>query len=315
MIIVLSGTDSFRKRERIRILRNAFIKKFNAPNSAVLDLSAVEQSIQEIQLALAGGDLFSTKKFVILRSIFDSSEADQVTLLELLQKISEDVICVIVIDALPTKKSELKTFLESVTNTEQFPALTVFEATEYVEKLCRENDARIDQATARLIAEAFHADTWQLYLQTKALCFRIKDQPKPTITREMALEILPEESQENFFALTDAITARRAEQAAELIHQHLSEGAATQLLATVIFKHLTLLRIFAEQPTAELQGVHAFVQQKAKEGAKRYSVEELEAAMNALITLDVDSKSGKLPDPESRFLLILSQLLNTKKEA
>lgn len=314
MIIVLAGVDTFRKRERIHVLRDAFIQKFQAPSSAVLDLSATEQSIQEIQLALAGGDLFSTKKFVILRSIFNSSEADQVTLQELLQSLSEDVICVIVIDTLPAKKSELKTFLESVEKTEQFPALTVFEAVEYVQHMCAKNGASIDQATARLIAEAFHADTWQLHLQTKALCFQVQGQSTPVITREVVIAMLPEESQENFFGLTDAITARNVELVSQLVHKHLSEGAAIQLLTTIIFKHLTLLQIFAKEPNAELKSVHSFVQQKAKEGAKRYSAHELETAMDALITLDVDSKSGKLPDPESRLLLILTSLC-TKKPA
>lgn len=314
MIIVLLGPDSFRKRERIQVLRDAFIKKFNAPDSAVSDLSGDEASIQQIQLALAGGDLFSTKKFVIVRSVFSLKDDDQVTLLGLLQKLSDDVICVLAVDGFPAKKSELKTFLEAADKTEQFPALTVFEATDYVQNICRELGVQIDQTVARLLAEGFYEDSWQLHLRTKALCFQVKGDATPTITKDHVLAILPEDTQENFFALTDAITARNPQLIAELVHKHLSEGAAIQLLTTIIFKHLTLLRIFIGQPTAELKGIHSFVQQKAKDGAKKYADAEIATAMNELIQLDVDSKSGKLPDPESRLLLILTNLC-TKKPA
>lgn len=314
MIIVLLGPDSFRKRERIQVLRDAFVKKFSAPDSAVSDLSGDEATIQQIQLALAGGDLFSTKKFVVLRSILGLAEADQAMLLELLQKISDDVICLLAVDSFPAKKSELKTFLETVDKTEQFSALTVFEATETIQRLCQKHGVHIDQTTARLLADAFHTDTWQLHLQTKALCFQVKNDAEPIITKDHALAILPEESQENFFGLTDAITAHNQHLTLGLVHKHLSEGAAIQLITTIIFKHLTLLRIFAQQPNANLKGVHSFVQQKAQAGAKHYTADQLATTMDDLIQLDVDSKSGKLPDPESRLLLILANL-TTKKPA
>ncbi len=309
MIIVLTGADHFRKRQRLTVLRDAFVQKFNTADSAIADLSCDVASIGEIKQALTAGDLFSTKKCVVLRDPFALAETDQETLAHALGSLSDDVICLVALDAMPAKKSTLKEALQLAQKTETFAPLTAFEAKAFVEKEATRWGASIEDAAARDLANALHADTWQLALTVKSLAFMAQEKNPAIITKTVVDEILQNnETPENFFALTDAVSSKNIQAIAKELHAHVSGGAAVQLLTTILFRHFVLLRMFALSPNATLPGVHEFVAKKAKEGGAKFTVEQLEYAMNELAHIDADSKTGKLPDPESRFLLLFATL-------
>jgi DNA polymerase III subunit delta len=316
MVIVLHGPDAYRRDRRLKVLREAFQQKYDPAGTSVTRIDGSESTADDLQCVTASAGLFAEKRFVILTNPFAMKADDQETFIEILPSVSEDTILCVVCDALPTKKSALKNALKKAKTVEEFTPLSVQDAGAFVDAELKQYDGvTIEPMARQLLAERLHGNTWQLALTLKtagggAGADGAADATgtKKLITVSITEEALGEASPENFFGLTDALGARNIGRTLELLQTHVADGAAIQLLLTIIGKHLMFLRVLAVNPSAKIPGVHPYVLKKTQQHAKNFSVEELNRTHDALVAIDEGIKNGTEPDPVSHIALVLSEL-------
>jgi DNA polymerase III delta subunit len=127
----------------------------------------------------------------------------------------------------------------------------------------------------------------------KLALYRLDGQVTVDDVRALVPEVIPDST----WAFLDAVADRRAAQAGPLLDRIL-EASAEQLLIVQLHRRLRELLIAADHratgaPPAELVnllGIHPFRVQKAAEAARRWTVPELDAALEGLLELDAMSK-------------------------
>jgi DNA polymerase III delta subunit len=127
--------------------------------------------------------------------------------------------------------------------------------------------------------------------------------PDGTIAREDIDELVAEAVPASTWAFQDALGSRRASEAAQLARRMFAEGTAIQLMTTQIHRRLRELVVVADYLAAgtkpadlvrELK-MQPFRVQKLAEQARAWQQDELDAALSAMLELDMLSK-GIAPD-------------------
>jgi DNA polymerase III delta subunit len=127
----------------------------------------------------------------------------------------------------------------------------------------------------------------------KLALYRLDGQVTIDDVRALVPEVIPDST----WAFLDAVTERRSAQAGPLLDRIL-ESSAEQLLIVQLHRRLRELLIAADHrvtgaPPAELVkllGIHPFRVQKAAEAARRWTVPELDVALEGLLELDAMTK-------------------------
>jgi DNA polymerase III delta subunit len=127
----------------------------------------------------------------------------------------------------------------------------------------------------------------------KLALYRLDGQVAIDDVRALVPEVIPDST----WAFLDAVAERRAAQAGPLLDRIL-ESSAEQLVIVQLHRRLRELLIAADHratgaPPADLVkllGIHPFRVQKAAEAARRWTVTELDAALEGLLELDAMTK-------------------------
>ena len=77
MILLLSGDDTYRSRERLRILRGAFRKKHDPSGLNIVRLDGAKLTADELSHHLRVQGFLSPKRFLIIENFFSQGARDE----------------------------------------------------------------------------------------------------------------------------------------------------------------------------------------------------------------------------------------------
>jgi DNA polymerase III delta subunit len=175
----------------------------------------------------------------------------------------------------------------------------------WIQGRASELDLRIDAPAAQELAKrvgGFETDTDIDRTRMGALAvgeleklalYRLDGQVSVDDVRDLVPEVIPDST----WAFLDAIADRRTQVAGPLLDRIL-EASAEQLLIVQLHRRLRELLIAADHqrsggPPSELVkllAIHPYRVEKAAQAARRWKVEELEAALDGLLELDAMTK-------------------------
>lgn len=133
-----------------------------------------------------------------------------------------------------------------------------------------------------------------------------------TIEVEDVARLSPYAAEASVFELVDALGGQQIQQAAQLLHQKLDEGADPFFLFSMFVRQFRLLIQVKElagngaRPSAvarELK-LHEFVAQKLLQQSQNFTMSQLESLYTYLLECDVDVKSGRLEMPTALDLIV-----------
>src|SRR3989344_4936516 len=160
MITVLSGPDSYRRRQRAQRIVGEF--KTAYPQAAVLRLDGSEHEAGErFTEFVRSASLFEPRKLLVLEPLFaDGTKA----LGEALKRTAEDKLCSVLIST-DTAPASPFTFLKKEGKgiaTGQFPKLTGEKLAAWLVEEARAQGITLSPGATRLLQDAYGADTWSL---------------------------------------------------------------------------------------------------------------------------------------------------------
>lgn len=195
----------------------------------------------------------------------------------------------------------------------EFPAPTRERMERWLDERARELGVRLGPGAARLLSERIGATVregdvdrrGQTRLANAELEKLALYRPDGAVAREDVAELVVESVPGSVWALLDAVTARRASAAAPLADRLLATGTPLPVLVSQLHRRLRELVVVREHLAGgtrasalpRVMGLKPFRAEKLAEQAAAWRLDELEAALEGLLEVDLASKGIALDGP------------------
>lgn len=312
MIILLTGTDTYRTRQKLVWLREGFRKKYDPSGYNIVTLDGETMTAAELRKALSAGGLFVAKRFV---AIDGYQPKKSVVTGDVLQELFKDAAkrddVIVALREVPSEPSDdrrkkKKTVapraalkMPKIKETYRFDVPTPSECASWLVKEAKDRGGQLPPKVANELVALCGTDTWRLANELDKLVAYADG--RSITSDDLAIQIASAESSD-IFALTDAVGMRHRPLAVRLLHQELAAGTNPLVLIASVTGHLwNLWRVqlaaqekWTPDMMAKKLGLHPFVVQKAMAQAKTFPPEQIKRWHHQLIDTDATLKSTSL---------------------
>ncbi|PIR05324.1 DNA polymerase III subunit delta [Candidatus Kuenenbacteria bacterium CG11_big_fil_rev_8_21_14_0_20_37_9] len=304
MIIFLYGQDTFRSKEKLRELKNKFIREIDKSGLNLIELDGEKININDFNKAVSTQSFLSKRRMIVIRNIFLAKKAVHGDLLEFLKSKkpdkSGDENIIIFFEAEPDKRTALFKYLNASKFKEEFKKLENNNLINWITKRVSEKGGKINGQNADYLASKSDGNLWALASEIDKLIAQKKDEEigKKEIEESPLAKIA-----DNIFNLTDAIAKQDKKLALRSIDDNLEAGMNEMYLLSMIVRQFriivrvktALLNGLADnQQIAKKLGFHPFVVQKAMPQVRLYNMEKLKKIYEKLLATDLLLKSSDL---------------------
>jgi DNA polymerase-3 subunit delta len=331
MIIFLYGDDTFRSRGKLKQIKEKFAKEVDKSSSSLDVMDGEKIDLEEINEVVAAPSLFAKRRMVVIENIFKNKNKEIFKALrDYLKKKNkqgsgQDTIIVFWEDSglEKLKTNVLFKFLQVEKIVQEFKTLNNTEAINWIKKEANKRGGIIRGQAAVQLASIFGSDLWQLSNEiNKLINFKRGSQPGLiNIDQEVDIELSDVENlvrgstDENIFALTDAISAKNKGKALELFENELQSGVTEAYLFAMIIRQFKILVQIKTALDAGLSGrkiqndlkLHPYVVQKASSQARNFSIEILKKLYQESVEIDYQLKTGQ-SDAKTALSLMISKI-------
>lgn len=283
MIIFLYGEDSFRSRQKLKELKDKFIKEVDPSGGSLVTIDGSTAKLGEINEQISPSSLLVKKRMVVIEDVFlNKGQNIFEELAELLEKkkTSDNIIVffdtsiktkkvgskesIMMVDAggkekaILVKPKKLFQFLVKQQFVQEFKALSNTEMATWIKREVERRGGQMSYQAINLLVSLVGNDLWQVNNEIeKLISYKLGIEPKlveggkpPIIEVGDVEELVRGGFDENIFALTDAISAKNKAQALKLLEEEFDGGVADVYLLTMIirqFKILLQIRVSLDQ--------------------------------------------------------------------
>lgn len=310
MIIFLHGPDTYRSKQRLQALRQAFQDKYDKDGQSIVRLHGAELSVEQFRQAVHTVGLFSQRRCVIIEELLGQGKAAiQDGILQALEAdiVPKDFVVIFWEADLPITKgktargeSALHTYLLKQ-KTETFPLLDIAHLHGWITQYVQSAQAKIAPAAVQQLIDRIGSDLWRMQSELEKLIAMAGEE---AISVELTKQIAQQSAEVKIFAFSDALAARNPSRAIIELQRLLHDGMHPLALVQMIARQLQTLLLVDEaaQDTqnsatiAKRLGIHPFVAKKSLEQVRRFTRAELLTLHECLVELDHKLKSSRV-DP------------------
>ncbi|MDO8621633.1 MAG: DNA polymerase III subunit delta [bacterium] len=323
MIIFLHGDDTFRSREKLRELKEKFLREVDPSGSNLVVLDGATVSASDLWGAVAAQSFLVRKRMVVVEDLGAQKSATvREEIAALLGKIPSDAIVVFwegrscaanakrkTQNAKPKKRAlgakqdrsdPLFPLLLKEKFAQEFSPLDGVALTRWVQDRVKALDATMDPAATRELIAAVGADLWRMANEVEKLTIAAQGEPITTSLIHNLVDTVPPD---NIFAFVDAVGRGDRAGALRILRELEAARVDPHHLLSMLHRQLRLLVQAADlldrgtpatQLAAELR-VHPFVAQKLAQQTRTSSLSALRTLYPRLLELDRKLKSSRAP--------------------
>lgn len=301
MILVLTGTDDYRKRER----RQAAVAEFGLPDrqagvkpNEVVLIDADNATVQQLDDALMTLGLFATKQVVYAPKILkDAPKPVRERLGSLLRSVDDSTL-LILDEATLDQRLDITKQLKKLATIEPFEPLRGPALERWVGEAARSFDITIEPPARSTLIERLGNDSWQLSRELEKLAAYAASASPPRITVAMVQAYTPAQTAPSSFALTDALTAGNAAKARLTLMRLLQHGEEPIRLLGLVAFHLRSLALVKDSlETGVPAKLNPFVVKKLAPQAQMTTWQTLTQWYTQLAQYDHAVKTGRIDPP------------------
>ena len=318
MIFFLYGADSFRRRQKLNELKERFMSAVDALGQSLIVLDGAQVSPQILQEKISSGSLFTKKRMVVIENIFlNKNEAVFITLLSICNKNAgaDDNAIVfnegeIIVSKLKAEAKKLNTLLKKQPFVQGFSLLSGRNLLAFAQKEIQKQKGKIEARALSLLCNRVGDDLWRLNNEIAKLTACAGEK---MIDQALVEDMVKSETDDNIFALTDALGTKNIKLALQLLEEQFSAGLSAEYILVMFqrqFKIMLEIRIAQNQGTANEAQIasklklHPFVVKKTASQSNQFSLEELNRHWNQLLDLDFRNKQGRADIKSELYALI-----------
>ncbi len=334
MIIFLYGEDTYRSREKLKELRDKFIRDVDPSGNSVVMIDGGKTTLDKFNEAVAAPSLFAKRRMIVIDGIFENkSKTVQDAIFDYFRKKeknakgkSADDNIIVFRDGIGGEKHKANKLFKLLLKqqfVQDFKPLSNTQAAEWVKRAVGERGGSIRNEAAVHLVSLFGSDLWRISNEVNKLVnFKRGQQPELLADgQEVLIEVADVDNlvrgsaDENIFALTDAISQKNKSLALKLFEQEIEAGVTESYLITMITRQFRILLQVREalnqghtnRKMLSLLKLHPFVIQKATAQVRNFPLETLKAIMNELVAIDYRMKTGRA-DAKSGLSLLIAKI-------
>lgn len=321
MMIVVYGQDSFRALNKIREMKEKFIREIDELDTSFGDLDGKSLTMAELSRALATDSLFAKKRLLLIRNVLaNKSENFLKELADYLAQFKTENIIIFYEERLTLDKHKKPVWLtaddktKALTKAQQkmwlvmaeaylmyYPLLNEQELAKWLKQKLGESGLAISRGAERILLSA-GPDLWLINNEiNKLIAYKLALADGLEINENDLRDLVSYDTNQSIFELTDAIGNKDKAKAIDLMKQQLANSAAPLYLLSMLnrqFKIILSVRQgldngLSPKTLADSLKLHPYVLQKSINQARNYNLTNLKAIIGTLAKIDYNFKSGK----------------------
>lgn len=335
MIIFFYGEDTYRSRQKLKELKNKFLREVDPQGSSLAVIDGENTTLAEINKAIGTSSLFARKRMVVIERIFahkDKLIFDKVYYYfkkdftsagnAKSKREKSDNIIIFWDDISGQEMANIKLwqFLSKQKYAQNFKPLSNTETTNWLKKEVAARGAKIGHQAAFSLTGLFGSNLWQLDNEINKLISYKQGQDKKLIAgkKEITIEVEDVENltrgniDENIFALTDAISHKNKALAMKFFEKEIEAGVTENSLIFMIIRQFRILlqvrqgidKGHSSRKIISLLKLHPFVVRKCLIQVRNFSLPTLKNILRHLINIDKVVKSGQADYKSALSMLI-----------
>ena len=336
MIFFLYGPDDYRAKEKIRELKRKFLREVDSSGASLVELAGEDLKMEKFHETVSANSLFARRRLLIIEKILLNKDKEFLSSLAayLSDKVgAQDNILIfyepsIILDksnepqlavgdnpkALNKDQKNLFKFLTTTPYAQYFNALNNQEVALWLKAKLAAAGFEADYRATQILSSMLGNDLWSLNNEAdKLISYQSSAEPaNKIISVDTVLRLVQNQSEEKIFALTDAISNKNKALALKLLEEQLRQGANEVYLLTMLARQIKILLAVRAALDSGLDSraigqsmkIHPYVLQKSLSQARNFNLSGLKTILSAIVKLDYNYKSGKLPAPLMLTLLL-----------
>ena len=306
MLILLHGEDTFRLKEKYKVILERYNEK--NPNGLGFLRLADDVSFEKVREFFATSGMFEEKKLLVLDDFMTAPKKEvQESVWEFFVEnnilASESDIILILQSTPPDKRTSIYKNIIKHARAQEFKPLSDQQISAWIHTYCKEDGCTIANNAVSTLLERTGPDMWRLTSELEKL---VAYKGKGEITHDDVNLLVARNHDIDVFALTDAFVAGNTSKAVGLLKSYIISGEAPQRLIGLLFYQIrTLISIkfllqdgVAPGAIAKQAGIHPFVVRKTAPIAQRLSLPQLKFLYNRLLAVESGIITGKYKNPE-----------------
>jgi DNA polymerase-3 subunit delta len=330
------GLDDYRAKQKIKEVKKKFLQEVDLSDSSTEELRGEDLTLDKFHAVSSSNSLFARRRLIITTNVlFSKSKNLADDLLKYLKEHQEsdnififyepnltrdkkDVLVMALADddtkPLTKAQAALVDWWKQEATSQYFPLLNNQEVAVWMDGVVKPAGLELDYRAKQILTATVGSDLWALtnelaklihYQQASSSAKATEDKQceDKIINAEAVLAMLGTKSEENIFALTDALSNKNKQLAVKLLADQLQEGASEAYLLTMLTRQVKILLTIrasldsgcsARDIGAKVK-LHPYVLQKGINQARNFNLPYLKSLLTALVRLDYSYKSGRLP--------------------
>ena len=308
MILLLLGTDGYRKRER----RQAAIAEFGVKPDDVVHLDSDSVSVQTLDDSILSLGLFATKRVVFAPSIVsDAPKNVKERLVKVLPSVGDETLLILDEEKLDLRL-ELTKVLKKIATIEPFDPMHGPALERWVGDIARTFGVTIEPPARTELVARIGDNSWQLVSELQKLAAAAMNENPPRITVPLVKSLTTSSVDVSSFALTDAIAAGNAAKARVALMKLAQQGEEPIRIMGLLAYHLrTLAQVKDAYEVGHPPKLSPFVAKKLTPSARATSWRKLAHWYERLAEYDWQVKTGRI-DADVALELLLHALTSEK---
>lgn len=324
MLIFVFGEDAYQAKEKVRIMHEAFLQKFDPAGTNACHFPYGDQKKLEfgaIGQAIQSPPFLATKRFILLKGLLGevTRKADAGAWIELLSAIPESSI-VVLLDVLSSDKIRKHSIFSALKGRQDvheyvFEAMSEQEAIKWVVVEAKKYNLDFPAGLCRDFVVMAGVDVWMLSLELKKLVGYCKGRQ---VTREDLELMVRPSADDQLFDLMDALSQKQLKRAKTLLDQQRRFGMPDAQLFGMLVRQVRLLLAARDYLDAHPQsgqkevasglGVHPYVAKKLIEQSRGFSKDQLRTLQIQMMDWDLAAKTGGLDQAQAADLTVFGLL-------
>ena len=247
MIIFLYGEDTYRSAQKLKEIKDKFIKEVDESGMNLVDLAGASLKFEEFNQQVKASPFLARKRMIIIKNLISDNKSKEIQkeivklLDEELKQEKEDNI-IVFWESTDHSKSKTKNSLWQRLIKEkfaqEFAPLKPQQLQKWLLQEFKEKNINADTQAITLLAALVGNDLWQMNNEINKLLHYSKDQ---TITSEMVEKLVKAKYDDDIFKLVDALGNKNKKLALKLISDQLNLQANELYLLSMLIRQFKIL--------------------------------------------------------------------------
>ena len=295
-LILLTGTDTFRLRERVNMYKRLFAEKH--PNGA-LEIFEDNHSYADLEGSVCTPNLFGGRRLIFCETFWDAEKGNKALEKNLISTIADqsDSVTVCIIEPKIDKRTTWSKRLLSEATVEQFDPMDDTSLMRWAARRAETQGSNLPHNCAQFLIKRCGSDLWNLSGEIDKLSMLHqgtainKESIEQSTLRHPSLQI---------WDFLEALSRGQLQRALKLFEELLLSGTSVHEIFALIMREVRIHALliwgdtqgYSSKEIAQRTGLHPFVVQKTLPLSRTWNMSRVQNLYAALLAIDHKLKTG-----------------------